>query len=101
VNPSALTGESLSVTMYKGSSCKMGSSVVRGEVEGTIEFTGSNTFFGKTASLLQGDVELGIRKILLKIVMVLVILSFTFSGVVFGCLLGSNAGVIVFQLLLC
>jgi len=25
----------------------MGSNVVRGEVEGTIEFTGSNTFFDK------------------------------------------------------
>ena len=31
----------------------MGSTVVRGEVEGTVEFTGANTFFGRTASLLQ------------------------------------------------
>jgi H+-transporting ATPase len=31
----------------------MGSTVVRGEVEGTVEFTGADTFFGKTASLLQ------------------------------------------------
>jgi H+-transporting ATPase len=30
----------------------MGSTVVRGEVEGTVEFTGANTFFGKTAALL-------------------------------------------------
>jgi H+-transporting ATPase len=91
VDQSALTGESLPVTMYKGSSCKMGSNVVRGEVEGTVEFTGSNTFFGKTASLLQGDDELGnLQKVLLKIVIVLVILSFTFSGVVFGFLLGSG-----------
>lgn len=30
----------------------MGSTVVRGEVEGTVEFTGAETFFGKTASLL-------------------------------------------------
>lgn len=94
VDQSALTGESLPVTMYKGSSCKMGSNVVRGEVEGTVEFTGANTFFGKTASLLQGDDELGnLQKVLLKIVIVLVILSFTFSGIVFGYLLGSGAGV--------
>lgn len=94
VDQSALTGESLPVTMYKGSSCKMGSNVVRGEVEGTVEFTGSNTFFGKTASLLQGDDELGnLQKVLLKIVIVLVILSFTFSGIVFAYLLGSGAGV--------
>ena len=31
----------------------MGSTVVRGETEGTVEFTGVDTFFGKTASLLQ------------------------------------------------
>jgi H+-transporting ATPase len=30
----------------------MGSTVVRGEVEGTVEFTGANTFFGKAANLL-------------------------------------------------
>ena len=36
-----------------GDSCKMGSTVVRGEVEGTVEFTGANSFFGRTASLLQ------------------------------------------------
>mmetsp|Transcript_3655 Transcript_3655/g.7395 ORF Transcript_3655/g.7395 Transcript_3655/m.7395 type:complete len:913 (-) Transcript_3655:78-2816(-) len=91
VDQSALTGESLPVTMYKGSSCKMGSNVVRGEVEGTVEYTGGNTFFGKTASLLQGDDELGnLQKVLLRIVIVLVILSLTFSGIVFGYLLGSG-----------
>jgi H+-transporting ATPase len=42
VDQSALTGESLPVTMYRGDSCKMGSTVVRGEVEGTVEYTGSN-----------------------------------------------------------
>lgn len=52
VDQAALTGESLPVTFYRGGSCKMGSTVVRGEVEATVEFTGSNTFFGKTASLL-------------------------------------------------
>lgn len=93
VDQAALTGESLPVTMYKGSSCKMGSNVVRGEVEATVEFTGSATFFGKTASLLQGDEELGnLQKVLLNIVIVLVILSFFFSGIVFGFLLGSGQG---------
>jgi P-type E1-E2 ATPase len=37
VDQSALTGESLPVTMYQGDSCKMGSTVTRGEVEGTVE----------------------------------------------------------------
>ncbi len=53
VDQAALTGESLPITMFQGDACKMGSTVMRGEVEGTVEFTGSKTFFGKTASLLQ------------------------------------------------
>lgn len=52
VDQAQLTGESLPVTMHKGDACMMGSTVVRGEVEGTVEFTGVDTFFGKTASLL-------------------------------------------------
>ncbi len=46
-------GESLPVTMYAKDSVKMGSTVVKGEVDATVEFTGGDTFFGKTASLLQ------------------------------------------------
>jgi H+-transporting ATPase len=65
VDEAALTGESLPVTKFQGSSCKMGSTVVRGEVEGTVEFTGSETFFGKTAALLgvrrRIDAEVPIR----------------------------------------
>lgn len=53
VDQAPLTGESLPVTMYSGSVCLMGSTVVRGEVEATVEYTGVDTFFGKTASLLQ------------------------------------------------
>lgn len=52
VDESALTGESLPVTKFQGSSCKMGSTVVRGEVEATVETTGDGTYFGKTAALL-------------------------------------------------
>jgi magnesium-transporting ATPase (P-type) len=52
VDEAALTGESLPVAKFQMSSCKMGSTVVRGEVEGTVEFTGADTFFGKTAALL-------------------------------------------------
>ncbi len=52
VDEAALTGESLPVTKFQTDACKMGSTVVRGEVEGTVEFTGANTFFGKTAALL-------------------------------------------------
>jgi H+-transporting ATPase len=40
VDQSALTGESLPVTMYRGDSAKMGSTAVRGEVEATVEVRG-------------------------------------------------------------
>lgn len=78
VDQAALTGESLPVNMYKGDSCKMGSTVCRGEVEATVEFTGADTFFGKTASLLTGPNEISnLQKILVRIMVVLVILSST------------------------
>ena len=94
VDQSAMTGESLPVTMYKGSSAKMGSMVVRGEVEGTVQHTGADTFFGKTATMLQGEAEIGnLQKILLRIMMILVVLSFLLSGIVFAYLLASGANV--------
>lgn len=65
VDQAALTGESLPVTFYKNDSAKMGSTVVRGEVEATVEFTGPNTFFGKTASLLVETHELSHLQIIL------------------------------------
>ena len=91
VDQAALTGESLPVTFYRGGSVKMGSNVVRGEVEGTVEFTGSNTFFGKTASLLQGENELGnLQKVLLQIMFVLVGISFVLCGIVFAYLMSNG-----------
>ncbi len=53
MDQAALTGESMPVTMTVGDVPKMGSTVVRGEVEATVQDTGMNTFFGKTAALIQ------------------------------------------------
>ncbi|EFJ47201.1 hypothetical protein VOLCADRAFT_61631, partial [Volvox carteri f. nagariensis] len=94
VDQSALTGESLPVTMNAGDSAKMGSTVVRGETEATVEFTGRNTFFGKTANLLQqGGDEMGhLQKILLTIMAVLVLTSLTLCLTAFGYLLGRHTG---------
>ena len=57
VDQAQLTGEALPVSMFRGDRCKLGSTVVRGEVAGTVEFTGQDTFFGKTVSMLQGAEE--------------------------------------------
>lgn len=53
-----------------------------GEVEGTVEFTGMRSDFGKTASLLQTDGELSnLQNILMDIMIVLVIVSFVLCSV--------------------
>jgi len=89
VDQSALTGESLPVTMYKGDSCKMGSTAVRGEVEATVESTGKNTFFGKTATMLQSADGLGhLQRILMSIVVALVVISLVLCITMLGYLLG-------------
>ena len=73
IDEAALTGESLPVEMGLGAQPKMGSTCVRGEVEATVQFTGSKTFLGKTALLL-GAVTLdigNIYKVLFKVMVIL------------------------------
>ena len=83
VDQAALTGESLPMTMVKGDSAKMGSTVVRGETEATVEFTGVDTFFGKTAALLGGSTEFSnMQTMLITIVLYLVVLSITLCGII-------------------
>eukprot|EP00245_Coleochaete_scutata_P008875 TRINITY_DN27_c0_g1_i1.p1 TRINITY_DN27_c0_g1~~TRINITY_DN27_c0_g1_i1.p1 ORF type:complete len:978 (-),score=232.32 TRINITY_DN27_c0_g1_i1:433-3366(-) len=84
VDQSALTGESLPVTMRGGDGAKMGSTVVRGETEATVDLTGKNTFFGKTATMLQTVNELGnLQKVILTIMFVLCAISITLCTIAF------------------
>merc|ERR1711959_135586 len=83
VDQAALTGESLPVTLYEGDKTLMGSTVVRGETEGTVEFTGVDTFFGKTAALLASTEELSnVQYLLIAIVRNLTILSLVMCTIV-------------------
>jgi H+-transporting ATPase len=79
VDQSAMTGESLPVKFRRGDICKLGSNVVRGETEGTVETTGPNTVFGKTASMLQsvGNDGGSLQILLMRVLLVLVTLSIT------------------------
>jgi H+-transporting ATPase len=63
----------------------MGSTVVRGEVEGTVEATGAETFFGMTAALLVGTNEYSnFQKLLLSIIYVLVsMLYYTYTYIIY------------------
>jgi len=88
VDQSALTGESLPVTLVAGDPVnhpKMGSTCVKGEVEATVEHTGVHTLMGQTAALLgTGDTISNLQKILIKIILVLVACSITLSAICFA-----------------
>jgi len=53
VDQSALTGESLPVTRKTGETVYSGSIIRQGEVDALVYGTGGNTYFGKTAQLVQ------------------------------------------------
>ena len=80
-----MTGESLPVTLRERELAKMGGTVARGETHATVVFTGKDTFFGKTASML-GDSGKGmsnLQRLLLKIIIILCALSFVLCGTAF------------------
>ena len=53
VDQSALTGESLPVTRKSGEAVYSGSILKQGEIDGLVYGTGQNTYFGKTAHLVE------------------------------------------------
>ena len=53
VDQSALTGESLPVTRKAGETVYSGSIIRQGEIDALVYGTGQNTYFGKTAQLVQ------------------------------------------------
>ena len=89
VDASALTGESLPVTLTQGGAAQMGATAVRGEAEAVVTGTGGDTFFGRTASLLnQGGGEPdNITRILTRVTLVLSILALCLCGAVLAYLL--------------
>ena len=92
VDQAALTGESLPVTMQTGDRPKMGSTVSRGEAEATVEFTGGKTFFGKTAAMIQGvEQTSNIQKVLIRIMIFLLAISFLLCGICLIYLLAEGA----------
>ena len=94
VDASALKGESLPVTVSgkaANRSANMGSTVVRGEADATVMATGSNTFFGRTALLLNAgsnDDGGSLRRVILSTTLVLTIGSVILCGAVLGYLIG-------------
>ena len=86
LDQSILTGQYQEVKFRPGDICKMGTLVVRGEVDGTVQTTGVNTSFGQPAAILRSieNVEgslptslLGMMKVLIYLPVSLCVISFT------------------------
>ncbi|KAJ4879403.1 plasma membrane-type protein [Raphanus sativus] len=68
IDQSVLTGESLPVTKKKGEKVFSGSTCKQGEIEAVVIATGSSTFFGKTACLVDStDVTGHLQQVLTSI----------------------------------
>src|SRR3984885_4641596 len=86
VDQSALTGESLPATRKSGEAIFSGSIVRQGEIGALVYATGPNTYFGKTAELVQGAqtvshfqravLKIGNYLIILAVILVATIIAF-------------------------
>jgi H+-transporting ATPase len=83
VDQSALTGESLPVTAKPGGAVFSGSIVKRGETDAMVYATGTHTYFGKTAELVQGAHTVShFQRAVLKIGNYLIVLAVVLVAVI-------------------
>lgn len=83
VDQSALTGESLPAERKSGEAVFSGSIVRRGEIEALVYATGENTYFGKTAQLVQeAGTTSHFQKAVLKIGNYLIVLAVALVAVI-------------------
>ena len=85
VDQSALTGESLPATRNPGDAVFSGSIVRRGQSNALVYATGTNTYFGKTAQLVeQAQTVSHFQKAVLKIGNYLIVLAVGLVAVIIG-----------------
>jgi H+-transporting ATPase len=83
VDQSALTGESLPATRKSGEAIFSGSIIRQGEIGALVYATGANTYFGKTAELVQGAKTVShFQRAVLKIGDYLIILAVALVSVI-------------------
>ena len=83
VDQSALTGESLPVTVSSGGAVFSGSIIRQGEIGALVYATGANTYFGKTARLVQDAHTVShFQRAVLKIGNYLIILAVSLVAVI-------------------
>ena len=97
IDESALTGESLPVDKNLSDIAYSGSIIRQGEMNGLVTSTGMNTYFGKTASLVQSaKTPSHFQKAVIKIGNYLIILAFALVLVIFIFALFRHESLIVF-----
>jgi H+-transporting ATPase len=85
VDQSALTGESLPAERKSGDAIFSGSIIRQGEIGALVYATGVNTYFGKTAELVQGAATVShFQKAVLKIGNYLIVLAVVLVAVIIG-----------------
>jgi H+-transporting ATPase len=85
LDQSALTGESMPATKKSGDAVFSGSIVRRGEIGALVYATGGETYFGKTAELVQSAVTVShFQKAVLRIGNYLIILAVVLVSVIIG-----------------
>ena len=85
VDQSALTGESLPPTRKPGEAVFSGSIVRRGQSDALVYATGANTYFGKTAQLVeQAQTVSHFQKAVLKIGNYLIVLALSLVALIIG-----------------
>jgi H+-transporting ATPase len=91
IDQAALTGESLPITAHPGDKCLMGATIVRGELEALVMWTGKYTFFGRAAELVNSVEAKGrFQIVLFKVTLVLLGVAVTLVGVILIYLLVKN-----------
>src|SRR5271170_5069728 len=85
VDQSALTGESLPASRKPGEAVFSGSIIRQGEIGALVYATGANTYFGKTAQLVQGAHTVShFQRAVLKIGNYLIVLAIALVAVIVG-----------------
>ena len=85
VDQSALTGESLPATLKAGNAIFSGSIIRQGEIGALVYATGADTYFGKTAQLVQeAHIVSHFQRAVLKIGNYLIILAVVMVAVIIG-----------------
>jgi H+-transporting ATPase len=96
VDQSALTGESLPVEHKPGDSVFSGSILKQGEIDSLVYATGKNTYFGKTAELVESAVTRShLQKAIVKIADYLLIIAAVLAVLIIGVAIARHDQILV------